>query len=94
MKLWHIQLLIIITGLALTLPQMAPLVISHFAGQQPSLGAFSTPTIIGFIMFFSGFAIGKFREKEDRPFQLTKKMHNVDVSDQDYQSEMFDDDSN
>lgn len=92
MKLLHVQILCIVAGLVMVSPQMAPPIIEAVGGGSPEMFSFNGLTSAGMFIFFLGFALGKFRKKEDKSFQLTKKMSDVDVSENDYETSFSDDD--
>lgn len=75
-----IRLGMVIGGLVLIMPQMAPLLYKQFTAGNAELLNFTGLTYAGMMLFFFGIAIGKFKKKDDKkPFQLTKKMSDTSV---------------
>lgn len=84
MKLWMVQVAVSLIGLALIAPEMVPKLTELAAGGNPE-ASLNGMTVIGGILFFAGIALGRFKKKDNRPFQLTKKMADVGASEHDHE---------
>ena len=84
MKLWKVQVAVSLIGLILIAPEMVPKLLELAAGGNPE-ASLSGMSIIGGILFFAGIALGRFKKDDNRPFQLTKKMADVEASEHDHE---------